>query len=114
MAGPANCAAACPVMTKMPAPMTAPTPRVSRLIGPRARRRQFSPVSSDSFISVSTDMVANSFMLYLEDCGELRAPTRLGSTAAHDSRKCQRWITSWDEWFDRRLVLLPSGHLLKQ
>ena len=37
-AGPANCAAAVPVMTKMPAPMIAPTPSVVRLNGPSVRR----------------------------------------------------------------------------
>ena len=37
-AGPANCAAAVPVITKMPAPMIAPTPSVVRLNGPSVRR----------------------------------------------------------------------------
>src|SRR6201988_3568026 len=59
IAGPANCAAACPVITKIPAPMMPPIPKVTRLIGPRARFRQCSPVSPDSLISVSTDFVAN-------------------------------------------------------
>src|SRR5207253_3982124 len=59
IAGPANCAAACPVMTKIPAPMMAPIPNVTRLIGPRARFRQCSPDSPASFISVSIGFVAN-------------------------------------------------------
>src|SRR5229473_7756894 len=59
MAGPAYSAAAEPVSTKMPAPMTAPIPRVIRFTGPSARFRQCSPVSPASFINVSSDLVAN-------------------------------------------------------
>ena len=44
-------------MTKMPAPMMAPTPSEVRLIGPRMRRRRFSPAASAC--SVSSDFVAN-------------------------------------------------------
>src|SRR5467141_97795 len=43
----------------MPAPMMAPIPRVTRFTGPRARFRLCSPVSPASFISVSSDLVAN-------------------------------------------------------
>jgi len=39
MPGPAYCAAALPVRTKIPAPMMAPMPSVVRLSGPRARFR---------------------------------------------------------------------------
>ena len=39
MAGPAYCAAAWPVRTKMPAPMMAPMPSAVRLTGPSARLR---------------------------------------------------------------------------
>ena len=37
IAGPASAAAACPVMTKMPAPMTVPTPVRVRLVAPKLR-----------------------------------------------------------------------------
>src|SRR5580700_3029498 len=46
-------------MTKMPAPMMAPIPSVTRLTGPRARLRLCSPVSPASFINVVIDFVAN-------------------------------------------------------
>src|ERR1700747_669686 len=56
---PASSKAADPVNTKMPAPMMAPIPSVTRFIGPRARFRLCSPVSDASFIKVSRDFVAN-------------------------------------------------------
>src|SRR5713226_7623787 len=59
IAGPAYRAAAAPVSTKMPAPMMAPIPSVTRLTGPRALLRLCSPVSAASFISVLIDFVAN-------------------------------------------------------
>src|SRR5262249_24225034 len=59
IAGPAYCAAADPVKTKMPAPMIAPIPKVTRLIGPSARFRLCSPDSPASFVSTSSDFVAN-------------------------------------------------------
>src|SRR5258708_12302616 len=57
--GPAYSDAAEPVSTKMPAPMIAPIPSVTRFTGPRARLRLCSPVAEASFISVSSDFVAN-------------------------------------------------------
>src|SRR4029453_2030649 len=45
-AGPVVCRAMAPVVTKMPAPMTAPTPRAVSWTGPRTRRSRFSPFSS--------------------------------------------------------------------
>src|SRR5260221_1376680 len=59
MAGPAYSAAAEPVNTKIPAPMTAPIPSVTRLIGPSARFKLCSLVSPASLISTSSDFVAN-------------------------------------------------------
>src|SRR5260221_9480811 len=59
IAGPAYSDAAEPVSTKMPAPMIAPIPRVTRFTGPRARLRLCSPVAEASFIRVSSDFVAN-------------------------------------------------------
>src|SRR5713226_3064883 len=59
IAGPAYSEAADPVSTKMPAPMIAPIPSVTRFTGPRARLRLCSPVSPASFIRVSSDLVAN-------------------------------------------------------
>src|SRR3954468_20886469 len=55
IAGPAYCAAALPVRTKIPAPMMAPMPSVVRLSGPRAR---LSPcvVSEASASSVVTGL----------------------------------------------------------
>src|SRR5512143_3392974 len=57
-AGPAYNAAAWPVSTKIPAPMTAPTPSVTRLKGPRVRLRDLSPVASASARSAVMDLVA--------------------------------------------------------
>src|SRR5712691_5421617 len=59
LAGPAYSAAGDPVSAKIPAPIMAPIPSVTRFTGPRARLRLCSPVSSASFISVSSDFVAN-------------------------------------------------------
>src|ERR1035437_5552354 len=53
IAGPAYCAAADPVSTKIPAPMIAPIPRVIRFTGPSARFKLCAPVSAASFISMS-------------------------------------------------------------
>src|SRR6185503_62186 len=47
-AGPVVCRAMAPVVTKMPAPMTAPTPRAVSWTGPRTRRSRSSPFSSSS------------------------------------------------------------------
>ena len=58
-AGPACSAAAWPVRTKMPAPMIAPIPRVTRFRGPRARCSECSPVSSASARSAVMDFVAH-------------------------------------------------------
>src|SRR6266403_6342891 len=59
IAGPAYRAAADPVSTKIPAPMMAPIPSVTRLIGPNARLRLCSPVSAASLIKLSSGFVAN-------------------------------------------------------
>jgi hypothetical protein len=45
-AGPVRSWAAWPVRTKMPVPMTAPTPRLVSCSGPRQRRSLFSPLAS--------------------------------------------------------------------
>src|SRR5436190_278127 len=58
MAGPACCAAASPVSTKMPVPMMAPMPSVTRLIGPRTRLSECSPLTAASAFSCSIDFVA--------------------------------------------------------
>src|SRR5690348_13222706 len=58
IAGPANCAAAAPVSTKMPAPMIAPIPSVMRLVAPKARFRPCSSPDSASFTRASSDFVA--------------------------------------------------------
>src|SRR5438045_3525034 len=47
-AGPAVLLAASPVATKMPAPITAPTPRLVSVTGPSTRRRRCSPAISSS------------------------------------------------------------------
>src|SRR4030088_448119 len=58
MGGPACSAAASPVNTKMPVPMMAPIPSVTRLIGPRTRLSECSPVAAASAFSCSIDFVA--------------------------------------------------------
>ena len=57
IAGPAYCAAAWPVSTKMPVPMMAPMPSVTRLIGPSTRFSECSPVAAASAFSCSIDFV---------------------------------------------------------
>src|SRR5215471_10754443 len=87
MAGPAYKAAAEPVSTKIPAPIMAPMPRVTRLIGPSARFSEFSPVSPASFINTSSDLVAKSglpmqLLLFLPKNRKARALLFAGSTFA--------------------------------
>ena len=59
MAGPAYCAAAAPVSTKIPAPMMAPMPSVIRLVAPKARFSECSPCSADSSRIISSGLVAS-------------------------------------------------------
>src|SRR5215472_1407504 len=59
MAGPAYCAVATPVSTKMPVPMMAPIPSVIRFVAPSARRRLCSPVSPASFRISLSGLVAS-------------------------------------------------------
>src|SRR5215475_9560008 len=61
IAGPACSAAACPVNTKMPAPITAPTPSVTRLTGPSDRLSVCSPSSLASSLSAEIGLTANKF-----------------------------------------------------
>src|SRR5207244_457194 len=58
IAGPACSAAASPVSTKMPVPMIAPMPRVTRLTGPSTRLSEWSPVCAASAVNCSIDLVA--------------------------------------------------------
>src|SRR5713101_2823985 len=60
IAGPAYCAAAAPVRTKMPAPIIAPIPREISDTGPRVRLRLRSPDSPASCIKRLIDFFANS------------------------------------------------------
>ena len=58
MAGPALAAAACPVRTKMPVPMMAPTPSMMSCVGPEDPLRPPSPCPSCSALICSIDLVA--------------------------------------------------------
>src|SRR5262249_21710192 len=58
IAGPALSAAVVPLRTKIPVPITAPMPSVTRLIGPRTRRSPCSPVADASALICSMDFVA--------------------------------------------------------
>ena len=51
-AGPVLSWAATPVSTKMPVPMTAPTPSAESWTGPSTRRRRFSPFISSYNIHI--------------------------------------------------------------
>ena len=62
IAGPANCAAAVPVSTKIPAPIIAPMPSVIRFTGPSARFSECSCVSAASAIIVLIGFVAKSLL----------------------------------------------------
>jgi hypothetical protein len=63
IAGPAYCAAAAPVSTKIPAPMIAPIPSVIRFKGPRARFNACSPSFCDSRRIMSSGLVASRFAM---------------------------------------------------
>src|SRR2546430_6481213 len=82
-AGPAYSAATCPVMTKMPAPITAPMPSVTRLRGPSARTSACSPVASASARSVAMGLVANRVILQFRARGAR-------SQRRRDDRDCRR------------------------
>src|SRR5438876_7719030 len=115
IAGPANCAAACPVMTKIPAPMMAPIPNVTRLIGPRARFRQCSPDSPASFISVSIGFVANKGLpmqlLLSESVGLLYpCPFGLQHCSGAGCSALQENSTIFRSQPDRKSTRLNSGH----
>src|SRR5437660_3351413 len=58
-AGPAYSAATWPVMTKIPAPMTAPIPSATRFTGPSARTSEWSPAAAASARNTEMDLVAN-------------------------------------------------------
>src|SRR2546425_5233774 len=82
-AGPAFSAATCPVITKIPAPMTAPMPSVTRLRGPSARVRACSPVASASARSVAIGLVAKRLIRQSGSC-------RRRSQRRWDDRDCER------------------------
>src|SRR5262245_41277989 len=82
MAGPALSAAVVPLSTKIPVPMTAPMPSVTRLIGPSTRRSACSPVMDASVLIRSIDFVAKIDM----------PPTVHGRAAVGLARSA----TSWD------------------
>ena len=73
---PALRAAATPVSTKIPAPMMAPIPRVSRFTGPSVRFKERSPEASASARRALMDFVASRLMLTSRksDGGEGRGP----------------------------------------
>src|SRR3989442_840857 len=75
-AGPAYSAATCPVITKIPAPMTAPMPSVTRLRGPSARVRACSPVASASAPSVAIGLVAERLIPQSWSCPPRCLPRR--------------------------------------
>src|SRR5947207_8201375 len=63
-AGPVRSWAACPVSTKMPVPITAPTPMAVSCTGPRTRRRRFSPFISS--YSIDMGLRAKSWLLAID------------------------------------------------
>ena len=79
IAGPACSAAASPVNTKIPVPMMAPMPSVTRLRGPRTRFSECSPVAAASAFSCSIDFVAQIDIEYLVGRGGREPSMRKGS-----------------------------------
>src|SRR6185503_8102879 len=63
-AGPVLSWAATPVSTKMPVPMTAPTPSAESWTGPSTRRRRFSPFISS--YSIDIGLRAKNWLLAIE------------------------------------------------
>src|SRR5262249_36459259 len=62
-AGPAYEAAACPVSTKMPAPMIAPMPSETRFIAESVRFNECSPLVSASAFKAAIDFLTNRFAI---------------------------------------------------
>src|SRR6185437_14163031 len=62
IAGPAAVAATGPVRTKIPVPMMAPMPRVTRFTGPSERLSECSPVSEASAMITLSGFLANSWL----------------------------------------------------
>src|SRR5690348_3100408 len=90
MPGPASLAATRPVITKMPAPMMAPTPSEVRPIGPRMRRSRFSPRASAS--SISSDLVAKSCLQDMRTSGGAgwpEPPQEVHRDAAQDDQEAR-------------------------
>src|SRR5438128_198659 len=85
-AGPAYSAATCPVITKIPAPMTAPMPSVTRLRGPSALVRLCSPVASASARRVAIGLVAKRLIRQSED----PPPPHTANWDGRDTRGDQR------------------------
>ena len=91
MAGPASLAATRPVMTKMPAPMMAPTPSEVRPTGPRTRRSRFSPsASAGAFPATSwRRAVSRTWASFLDERFEVGAasPEKIdGDARQHDQK----------------------------
>src|SRR5712691_2125234 len=63
-AGPVRSWAAWPVKTKIPVPMTAPTPRAESWTGPSTRRRRFSPFISS--YSIESGLRAKSWLVAID------------------------------------------------
>src|SRR5262245_9610351 len=80
MAAPASSRAARPVITKMPAPMTAPTPSAVSATGPSTRRSRRS--SSISARSVSSDFLANHCFHQIIGVPPNNRPYRVGARNA--------------------------------
>src|SRR5256885_3060053 len=112
-AGPAYSAATCPVITKIPAPMTAPMPRVTRLRGPSAGTRACSPVASASARSAAIGLVANKVMQQCEGPAftvtamwDGRDSGRYERDLGFEGREADRWTQGLDRQ-QQRLDLLP-------
>src|SRR5678816_1726027 len=86
MAGPAYCAAAVPVRTKMPAPMIAPMPRRVRLRAPSDRLRECSPSSDASLWRNSTLFLDHKPMRSLRDRGFGEPAISIRDTPDDDSK----------------------------
>src|SRR5215510_7621225 len=101
MAGPAYCAEATPVKTKIPVPMMAPMPRVIRLMGPRARRRLCSPVSCASERIRLSGLVASRLAIQCSPhdlrCATVKSrhcKTKSPLPAAKGSMRCLHFLVS--------------------
>jgi hypothetical protein len=102
-AGPVLSWAATPVRTKMPVPMTAPTPRAESWTGPRQRRKRLSLCISSYNIDIG--LRAKSWLRAI--IASLRTSGRTSVSAAAHHKGPARPLANGCLYFSARTPMLP-------